>query len=168
MSQQMTPRSIGLLVILVALLGYFLFSSGLISFDSSESDNLFGLSVGSTSSSSALSAREASKFRTATPLKAVIWKSDWESDPFYYAEAETTDALGGGIIGTLFGSLDGGERPSLSISGISWNGNVGMAIINGDILEEGDRISGYQITKIAFDHVILRRGTSIVKVSLDD
>ena len=43
-----------------------------------------------------------------------------------------------------------------------------MALINGDILEEGDRVAGYQITKIAFDHIILRRGTSIVKVNMNE
>jgi len=166
LSKQLNARTIALMVILAGMIIYYLFTSGLISFDSEDSENLFGLSVGS--SSSALTAREASKFRTATPLRAVIWKSDWESDPFYYAEAETTDALGGGLIGSIFETFEGGKRPSLTITGISWAGNVGMALINGDILEEGDRVAGYQITKIAFGHVILRRGTSIVKVSLDD
>ncbi len=166
MFKQLNVRTIVLMVVLAGMIIYYLFTSGLISFEGGDSENLFGLSVGS--SSSTLSAREASKFRTALPLRAVIWKSDWESDPFYYAEAETTDALGGGLIGSIFGTLEGGDRPSLKITGISWAGNVGMALINGDILEEGDRVAGYQITKIAFDHVILRRGTSIVKVNLDD
>lgn len=163
----MNARTIVLMVILVALAIYYLVTSGLITTGDGEGAELFGLSVGG-SSSAPISAREASKYRTATPLKAVIWSSDWESDPFFYAEAETTDALGGGVLGSLFGSLDGEDRPSLDLAGISWNGNVGMALINGDILGEGDRVAGYQITKIAFDHVIMRRGTSIVKVNLDD
>ncbi len=164
----MNARSWVLLVVLILLGIYFLTTSGVIKTGGAEGTEIFGLSVGGGSSTAPISAREASKYRTATPLKAVIWKSDWESDPFFYAEAETTDALGGGVLGTLFGNLDGEDRPSMKLSGISWNGNVGMALINGDILEEGDRVAGYQITKIAFDHVIMRRGTSIVKVSLDD
>ena len=167
MFKNMNARSIVLLVVLISLLGYYLITSGVLSSGDGEGENIFGLNVGG-SAATQISAREASKFRTAAPLRAVFWQGEWESDPFYYAEAETTDALGGGILGSLFGSMDGGESPSLDITGIVWNGNVGAALINGDILGEGDRVAGYQITKIAFDHVILRRGTSIVKVSLND
>ena len=167
MFKNKNARSIALLVILVCLMIYGLIDAGIISTGSDEVDNLLGLSK-NNSSSDALSGLPASKFRTAAPLRAINWKSGWEADPFYYAEAETTNALGGGILGSLFGNLDGEDRPSLNLSGISWNGSVGMALINGDILEEGDRVAGYQITKIAFDHIILRRGTSIVKVNLDD
>ena len=167
MGKLFTTRSVALLVILIALGIYYLVTSGILTTGGSDGGDLFGLSVGG-GSSAPLSAREASKFRSATPLRTLVWKNDWESDPFFYAEAETTDALGGGVLGSLFGNMDGGDRPSLELSGISWNGNVGMALINGDILEEGDRVAGYQITKIAFDHVILRKGTSIVKVSMDD
>ena len=167
MFKQMNARSIVLLAILISLLLYYLVTSGILSTGDGEGDNLFGLPIGG-SSDSKVATQETSKFRTATPLRAVIWKGGWESDPFFYAQAETTDALGGGILGSIFGSLEGGERPSLKLTGISWNGNIGMALINGDILEEGDRVAGYQITKIAFDHVIMRKGTSIVKVNLDD
>ncbi len=162
----MNARSVVLVAILISLLVYYLIDSGILRTGDGEGDNLFGLT--GSGSSSQTSAREAAKYRTSAPLKAIVWKSDWESDPFYYADAETTDALGGGILGSLFGNLDGGERPALDLTAISWNGNVGMVVINGDILGEGDRLAGYQITKIAFDHVILRRGTSIVKVSLND
>ncbi len=160
-------RSGILLVILVGAMIFGLIDAGIIGSGDGDVDNLFGLTK-SSSSSNPLSGLEASKFRTAAPLKSITWNKGWESDPFYYAEAETTNALGGGILGSLFGTLEGGDRPSLNLSGISWNGNIGMALINGDILEEGDRVAGYQITKIAFDHIILRKGTSIVKVNLDD
>lgn len=164
----MNTRSIVLLAVLISLLLYYLFTSGIFGSGDGEGDNLFGLPIGG-SSDAQKTALSTSKFRTATPLKAVIWNGGWESDPFFYAQAETTDALGGGVLGSiLFGSLDGENRPSLALTGISWNGNIGMALINGDILEEGGRVAGYQITKIAFDHVIMRKGTSIVKVNLDD
>lgn len=166
MLKGMNSRSIVLLVILISLGIYYLIDSGILSTGDGDSD-IFGIPLGGSSSSPA-SIREASKFRTSTPLKAVIWNSGWDSDPFFYAEAETTDALGGGLLGSLFGSLDGGERPSMELTGILWNGNVGTALINGNILGEGDRVAGYQITKISYDHVILRKGTSIVKVSLDE
>ncbi|NQV15253.1 hypothetical protein HQ531_07335 [bacterium] len=167
MFKKMNTRSIVLVVILISLGLYYLVDSGILSTGDGDSDNLFGIPLGSSSSSPA-SAREASKFRSATPLRAVIWNAGWESDPFFYAEAETTDALGGGLLGSLFGSMDRGDRPNLALTGISWNGNIGMALINGDILQEGDRVAGYQITKISFGHVILRKGTSIVKVSLNE
>ena len=167
MLKQLNARSAILLVVLVSLMLYGLFDAGIIGSGDGEGDSFLS-NLTKSSSSATVSARDASKFRTAVPLKAVIWDGGWVSDPFFYAQAETTDALGGGILGSLFGSLDGGEKPNLELSGISWNGSIGMAIINGDILEEGDRVAGYQITKIAFDHIILRKGTSIVKVRMDD
>ncbi len=166
MFKQFNARSAILLAVLLSLMVYGLYDAGIIGSGDGDVENLFGLNK--SSSSAPLSARDASKFRTAVPLKNLKWDGGWVSDPFFYAEAETTDALGGGILGSLFGSLEGDERPSLTLSGISWNGSIGMALINGDILEEGDRVSGYQITKIAFDHIILRKGTSIVKVNMNE
>ncbi|NQV30103.1 MAG: hypothetical protein HQ508_04375 [Candidatus Marinimicrobia bacterium] len=166
MFKKLTPLSGILMVVLIGLMLYGLIDSGILSTGDTGVDKLLGLNKGS--GSAPMSAREASKYRSAAPLQALTWKNGWESDPFYYAEAETTNALGGGILGSLFGAMDGGDRPSLELSMISWNGNIGMALVNGDILEEGDRVAGYQITKIAFDHIILRKGTSIVKVNLND
>ena len=166
MLKQLNARSAILLVILLGLMTYGLFDAGIIGSGGGDVEKLFGLT--NSSSSEPISAREAAKLRTDAPLKSLMWSGGWESDPFFYAEAETTDALGGGILGSLFGNLDGEDRPSLDLTGISWVGNVGMALINGDILEEGDRVSGYRLTKIAFDHIILRKGTSIVKVSMDE
>ena len=166
MFKSLNTRSVILLVVLICLMLYGLIDSGLLSTGDTGVDKLLGLNKGS--GTAPMSAREASKYRSAAPLQALGWKGGWKSDPFFYAEAETTDALGGGILGSLFGAIDGGDRPSLDLSMISWNGNVGMALVNGDILEEGDRVAGYQITKIAFDHIILRKGTSIVKVNLND
>jgi len=166
MFKQLNFRSGALLVVLFGMIIFALFDAGIIGSGDGDVENLFGLTR--SSESSQVSALEATKLRTDAPIRSLVWDGGWESDPFFYAEAETTDALGGGILGSLFGSMDGDERPSLDLTGISWVGNVGMALINGDILEEGDKVSGYQITKIAFDHIILRRGTSIVKVSMDE
>ena len=167
MKKQFNLRTLLLSVILIALIIYVLITRGYISLDSEDGGDLFGISV-SANPTQPLSAREASRFRRAEPIASITWDRGWDSDPFFYAEAETTDVAGAGVLGALFGTMDGNDRPSLKLDGISWNGNVGMALINGDILAEGDRVAGYQITKIAFDHVILRRGTSIVKVGMDD
>jgi len=164
--KQFNARSGILLVVLLGLMAYGLFDAGIIGSGTGDVENLFGLAKGSSSESAA--AREVSESRTSQPLKSLKWAGGWESDPFFYAEAETTNSLGGGILGSLLGSMDGDNAPSLDLTGISWVGNVGMALINGDILEEGDRVAGYQITKIAFDHIILRRGTSIVKVNMNE
>ncbi len=166
MFKQLNARSAILLVVLLALMTYGLFDAGIIGSGNGDVENLFGLTK--SGSSEAATAREVSESRAGSPLKSLVWTGGWESDPFFYAEAETTNALGGGILGSLFGNMDGDDIPSLDLTGISWVGNVGMALINGDILEEGDRVAGYQITKIAFDHIILRRGTSIVKVNMND
>jgi len=164
--KQLNARSAILLVILLSLMTYGLFDAGIIGSGKGDVENLFGLAK--STASAALSSREAASTRTNAPIKPLVWNGGWENDPFFYAEAETTNAVGGGLIGSIFGSMDGQERMSLELSGISWVGNVGMALVNGDILEEGDRVSGYQITKIAFDHIILRKGTSIVKVEMNE
>ncbi len=166
MFKQLNARSAILLLVLLALMTYGLFDAGIIGSGNGDVENLFGLTKGGSSETA--TAREVSESRTSKPLRSLAWSGGWESDPFFYAEAETTNALGGGILGSLFGNMDGDDVPSLDLTGISWVGNVGMALINGDILEEGDRVAGYQITKIAFDHIILRRGTSIVKVKMDE
>ncbi len=166
MFKQLNARSAILLLVLLALMTYGLFDAGIIGSGNGDVENLFGLTKGGSSETA--TAREVSESRTSKPLRSLVWSGGWESDPFFYAEAETTNALGGGILGSLFGNMDGDDVPSLDLTGISWVGNVGMALINGDILEEGDRVAGYQITKIAFDHIILRRGTSIVKVKMDE
>ena len=166
MFKQLNARSAILLLVLLALMTYGLFDAGIIGSGNGDVENLFGLTKGGSSETA--TAREVSESRTSKPLRSLVWSGGWESDPFFYAEAETTNALGGGILGSLFGNMDGDDVPSLDLTGISWVGNVGMALINGDILEEGDRVAGYQITKIAFDNIILRRGTSIVKVKMDE
>ena len=166
MPKQLNARSAILLVVLLGLMAYGLYDAGIIGSGDGDVENLFGLAKSSSTAST--SALEAAKSRTTAPLRSLKWSGGWESDPFFYAEAETTNALGGGILGSLFGNMDGDDIPSLKLTGISWVGNVGMALINGDILEEGDRVAGYQITKIAFDHIILRRGTSIVKVNMNE
>lgn len=166
MFKQLNARSATLLVILLSAMIYGLFDAGIIGSGNRDGDNLFGLT--SSSSSAPVSTEDISKSRTAAPLRSLVWSGDWEADPFFYAEAETTNAIGGGLLGSLFSNMDGGDIPSLELTGISWVGNVGMALINGDILEEGDRVAGYQLTKIAFDHIILRKGTSIVKVTIND
>jgi hypothetical protein len=163
--KQFNARSAILLVILLSLMTYGLFDAGIIGSGDGDVENLFGLTK---STSEAAISREITESRNAKPLKSLAWNGGWESDPFFYAEAETTNAIGGGILGSLMGKMDGDDIPSLDLTGISWVGNVGMALINGDILEEGDRVAGYQITKIAFDHIILRKGTSIVKVNMNE
>jgi len=164
--KQFNARTAILLVALVGISIYGLFDAGIIGSGDGEVEAFLGLTK--SSASSPTTAKEAAELRTTTPLRSLVWKGGWESDPFFYAEAETTNAMGGGLLGSLLSNMDGSDAPSLNLTGISWVGNVGMALINGDILEEGDRVSGYQITKIAFDHIILRKGTSIVKVSMNE
>lgn len=157
-------RQIILIGILLALLVYAAFEFDLFSRVSPSGEaGVFGLGGGSSESTLATT-RTVTEGRSTQPIRAVIWDSGWEKDPFFYAEAETTEA---GKVG-LLSAITGSEVPNMDLGGISWRGNIGMALINGNVLEEGDRISGYQVTKIAYDHVILRRGTSIIRVSLDD
>jgi len=49
------------------------------------------------------------------------------------------------------------NNPTLKLVGISWNENVGVAIINGKLLKESEVIEGYRVVKIEKDNVILSR-----------
>ncbi len=157
-------RQIILIGVLLALIVYAVTETGLLSKVSPTGDVGSMLGLGSSSESAATSAIPSSEGRRTTPIREINWAAGWDADPFFYAEAETTEA---GKVG-LLSAITGSEVPNMELGGISWKGNIGMALINGNVLQEGDRISGYQLTKIAFDHVILRRGTSIVRVSLHD
>ena len=153
-------RLVILITIFVSMLGYLLYDRGVFSRDGDADMNRYGTTA--TDDTPDLAALTA--IRTP-PIPALRWEGDWGEDPFFYAEAETTEAGETSIITDILG---GSETANFDLLGITWRGNQGAALINGDVVGEGDRISGYLVTKIAYDYVILRRGTNIVRVSLND
>ena len=58
------------------------------------------------------------------------------------------------------------ELPDLVLNGIFFSGGAGYALINNQILEEGDGISGLVVRKITEGDVELKTKNSVVTLSL--
>jgi hypothetical protein len=51
----------------------------------------------------------------------------------------------------------GPTNVTLTLRGISWSGESGVALINNDVLAEGEYVHGYKVSKIVKNGVMLRR-----------
>lgn len=107
------------------------------------------------------------KYTRVAALVELDWGRDWEADPFYYVSRDTL-AGAGGLMGQLFGVGTAERSAGFKLTGISWHGTSGYAIINGSIVKEGNTIGGYQICKVAFDYVVLRQGTERIRLSISE
>lgn len=108
-------------------------------------------------------------FAYLAPISELNWLGSWENDPFFYVSVDT---IGGsskeGIISDIFGSSQGKDVKGFELSGISWHGNSGYALINESIVKEGDAIGGYKVDKIASNYVILKQGAQAIRLSLNE
>ena len=62
----------------------------------------------------------------------------------------------------------GGADVKLTLRGISWADKGGVALINNDVVAEGERIHGYKVVKIARDGVTLSRGDTEIFLQLKE
>ncbi len=105
---------------------------------------------------------------TATLVK-LDWKGKWDKDPFYYvSENLINESSDGSIMDKLFGKSNSSLLKRMELTGISWQGNSGFAIINNSIVKEGDVVGGYQIEKIAFNYVVMIKGTQSIRLSINE
>ncbi|MFQ6612727.1 MAG: hypothetical protein ACE5D2_06455 [Fidelibacterota bacterium] len=105
-----------------------------------------------------------------TQLAAVeiVWDGEWKEDPFYYAPPDSLQEDSKGLLNQLFGSDNPASASGFEISGISWHGNTGYAIINGEPITEGQSIGGYTVEKIAFNYAILVQGKKTIRLTLNN
>ena len=102
-----------------------------------------------------LSAGEREALPQATPAQSAARTEQrqlarqmaWDRDPFTFAP--TAAGLGG-----------------LALSGILWDPQQPMAIINGDLRHVGDALDGYRITAITSDQVSLTDGTQTYTLTI--
>lgn len=104
-------------------------------------------------------------------VKEFEFNGDWQNDPFFYLDEDSLRALR---------DRELGQFTDLKLSGISLQSSGGYSLINSvvmtdldtimtaSILKEGDEFEGYHVVKIAFDHVILRKGSRNIRLELDD
>lgn len=99
------------------------------------------------------------------------FEGNWQSDPFFYLDEDSLRALR---------DRELGQYTDLRLSGISLLRDKGYSLINSvimtdidtvmtaSILKEGDEFDGFRVVKIAFDYVILRKGSRNIRLELDE
>lgn len=109
---------------------------------------------------------DRASYQAADRMKTFQYDGEWASDPFYYLTAEELDAQNNGLMSSLFG-LDG-SQPTIELTAISLRGTRGMAIINDEIVTEGDRIAGFVVDQIESNFVILKKGNQPLRINLEN
>ncbi len=88
----------------------------------------------------ALPAQESASSRQIQRQEA--HRLEWRRDPF--TRAVSVESQGG-----------------MTLSGILWDADQPMAILNGQIVRVGETIEGYRVLEIAKDHVTVTDGTQV-------
>jgi len=108
---------------------------------------------------------------TNTVVGEFQFDGDWKFDPFFYLSEDSLDALR---------DRELGQYTKLRLSGISLLRDEGYSLINSvimtetdtimtaSILKEGDEFDDFRVVRIAFDHVILRKGNRNIRLELDE
>ncbi|MFC1593527.1 hypothetical protein ACFL3O_01175 [Candidatus Neomarinimicrobiota bacterium] len=108
---------------------------------------------------------------TNTVVEEFQFDGDWKFDPFFYLNEDSLDALR---------DRELGQYTKLRLSGVSLLRDQGYSLINSvimtetdtimtaSILKEGDEFNGFRVLRIAFDHVILRKGNRNIRLELDE
>lgn len=162
----MNMRTKIMLGVLVALLLYFLYDSGMFS-SKGGSSRPQKLAIDNVAAKSGGGATEDVALEIAL-VGGIEWDGKWKDDPFYYIAPETLKAgPKKGLVDKLLGSAEMGKATNMDLTGISWHGNSGYAIINGNIAKVGDKISGYTVEKIALTYVVLGKGRQTIRLSLE-
>ncbi|MCH7732160.1 MAG: hypothetical protein IIB44_06545 [Candidatus Marinimicrobia bacterium] len=103
------------------------------------------------------------------PIPELNWSGSWNSDPFFYVSVDIIEGSSKeGIIDEIFGRSGGDKARGFSLTGISWHGNAGYALINESIVKEGDAIGGFKVDKIASNYVILKQGAQAIRLSINE
>ncbi|WDT77119.1 MAG: hypothetical protein MPW16_07835 [Candidatus Manganitrophus sp.] len=84
---------------------------------------------------------------------------DWGRDPFILPAPLPEQAL--------LNSVENDAGKAFSLSAIIYRDGEGAAIINHRILRLGDRIEGMMVQEILSDRVILREGSKIMELKVD-
>lgn len=157
-----------LFLILAILLAVYLIDQGVFSGGGSESGSLDDRQASQIMEADLRRSVEADRasYQDADRLKTFQYDGDWASDPFYYLTAEELDAQNNGLITSIFG-LDG-SQPAIELTAISLRGTRGMAIINDEIVTEGDRIAGFVVDQIESNFVILKKGNQPLRINLEN
>lgn len=164
-------RSIILFIILVFILVFYMIDSGMFSSDRVKNPDMnLTKSISGNENLTNFDDGDINRIIELASVIDVSWENDWDKDPFFYISPESLNAKSkGSFINEIFGTVaEATSVVGLYLTGISWHGNSGFAIINGQPAQEDDVISGYRVEKITINHVILKQGSKTIRLTLDD
>lgn len=147
-----------LAAILLAVIAYYLWDAGYLGgkTETAVQSETAAITATVTAPAPAVSIPDMSRIEK---LLKSNWPEDWSKDPFYYVSADLQEGDG-----LLFDKAT--KASTLDLTGISCVSNSCTAVINSNILREGDVISGYRLDKIAFRYVILSKGDQSIRLIL--
>ena len=163
-------RPIILFIVLVFIMVYYIIDSGMFSNDSTKNPVMnLTRSISGSGNAADLGEDDIQRIIELASVIDVSWENDWDKDPFFYISPESLKTKSSGsFINEIFGKVaEATSTVGLNLTGISWHGNSGFAIINGQPAQEDDVISGYRVEKITIDHVILKQGSKTIRLTLD-
>ncbi len=102
------------------------------------------------------------KYTQIDEILPVNWDKGWGDDPFFYTTKNQEKSV------KTSRNLYVQSENSFDLTGISWLGHSGFAIINGSILKTGDKIGGHVVEKIAAKYVILTQGNKTVRLTINE
>ena len=153
-----------LLAVLVPVIIYFLFDQGYLSGWTGPSEAKVAAIILDQAQNPQ---NEFEKYTQVVLGSAIASNQGWKNDPFFYVNDEESGA-GEIYVDKLFGKKPQNNPRGFALDGISWMGNSGIAIINGNMLKEGDKIKGYVVHKIAVKQVTLKLGTQTLRLTINE
>lgn len=160
-------RQIILLSVAIFLMMYFLYDRNILS--PKDIVEQVGKLTNLTSSVQEMKIDDLRNYTQTKTLTKLDWTGSWNSDPFYYvSENSLSVSPESGIMDKLFGKSNSSFRSRLELTGISWQGNSGFAIVSNSVVKEGDLVGGYLVEKIAFNHVVMVKGSQSMRLSLNE
>ncbi|MBC8479715.1 MAG: hypothetical protein H8D46_04565 [FCB group bacterium] len=148
-----------LAVFLIIVIGYFLIDSGIIPLGAQPLAEAESASAKAQITAAAITPNIICDYERLNKLNEKHADVKWDKDPFFY--------LGNSRGGT--NPLFGGRRNSgMDLTGISCITNTCSAVINSEIVKEGDSISGHTVKKIEMKYVLLDRGGNTIRLMLNE
>ncbi len=153
-----------LLGFLFVMIIYYLVDSGVLSFSGAK-DKVEEVSTEDQDGEEAINGIDIDQiklFIAASRNKKINYEGTWTKDPFFYLENDTFKTVNNTITQDIINEI------KFTLTGISWQGNYGFALIGDEIVQENDVIDGYIVEKVASDYVILSNGESTIKLTLKE
>jgi hypothetical protein len=161
-------RLIILLVILAVVLTYYLWSIGLFSRDTVETDLTVEIEPSTAPHFEPPTDLRPKKIEDYSgTIKEFRFDGSWVRDPFYYYDSDSLRAARGEY-----------GLSNMRLTGISLRKGSDYSLVNTmmftetdtivavNILKEGDKLGDFRIEKIAFDYIILRQGNQKMRLTL--